>query len=147
MWRHRHHHPRRGWDGSRRHWRYTNPLSRYLRKRMHRRIFFWFGASILLTMLASVGVMGAFGSDSWRHTLDGVEGLAADRFERVWDDPSARGELANALSSRLDLDLAVRDAATGELQQYGSPCRHVEYRLKVTRAGQALGTVEACANR
>jgi two-component system OmpR family sensor kinase len=144
MWRHRHH---RGGNGSRRQWRYMNPLSRYLRKRMHRRIFFWFGASILLTMVASVGVMGAFGSNSWRHTMDDVEGLAADRFERVWDDPAARAELASALSSRLELDLAVRDAASGEVQQYGALCRHVEYRIHVTRGGQALGTVEACAGR
>jgi len=53
--RHAHHHPYR-WHARR------NPVGWYLRMRLHRRIFVWFGASILLTSAVAVG-LASFGTE------------------------------------------------------------------------------------
>jgi two-component system OmpR family sensor kinase len=126
-------------------WRHGNPVAFYFRMRMHRRIFVWFGASILVTMLVSGLVMGLSGSGgSWRKTMLGVQSFGASRFEKVWDDPAARDELARSLSRDLQLDVTVRDARAGTAAVYGAPCTRPDYAAEVTRDGTALGSVEVC---
>jgi two-component system OmpR family sensor kinase len=136
-------HGRHRWHGRR-----PNPVALYMRMRMHRRIFAWFGASILLTAVVAGALMVmSGGSDSWRKGMEGAQRFASDRLERVWDDPAARDELARSAALDLGVNLTLRDARTGAAAVYGSTCPRAEYTVKVRRAGEVLGTVEACLPR
>src|SRR5262245_53448210 len=78
-------------------------IARYVRARLHRRIFVWFGATILLTGVIVALVMLLVGSPpGWKRDYEGMRALVGDRFERVYDDPVARRELADAISQHMD---------------------------------------------
>ncbi len=80
-----------------------NPLLCYVRDRLQRRLFVWFGLTILLTGLAVSGVLSATGAEvGWRRETQRVSAFMSGRFERVWDAPAERDELAQAMSHDLD---------------------------------------------
>jgi signal transduction histidine kinase len=104
---------------------------------------------MLLTVLAVAGVMHltSDGSASWKRETARVQAFVGGRFERVWDDPVAREELARSLGRDLDATVTLEDAAHQNLATLGPPCgRHV-LRVPVRRDGQVLGGVALCAER
>ncbi|HEY6562445.1 MAG TPA: HAMP domain-containing sensor histidine kinase [Polyangiaceae bacterium] len=125
------------------------PVSRFVRQRLHRRIFVWFGASILVTGLVVALVLGlqAQPHSGFREGLVGLRAFAAGQFERVWDDPARREQLARAASEQLGLDLVLEDARGAELGVYGRRCARAEFELPIERRGQRLGQVRVCGNR
>lgn len=117
-------------------------IGRWVRARLHRRLFFWFGAAIILTgfVTAVMGnIMGTGYSDSTR-----LREFASSQFEQVWDDPGARGELVQRVHDSFDVRVVVEDAKGNVLDATGEDCRRREYAVNVDRAGAPLGQVKIC---
>ncbi len=126
-----------------------NPLLCYVRARLQRRLFVWFGLTILCTGLAVSSVLGATGDGEagWRREAQRVSAFMSGRFERVWDSPADRDELAQALSRDLDSTVTIEDADLAPLTVAGAPCKATPVRFAVRRGGQVIGRVGLCADR
>jgi signal transduction histidine kinase len=143
-WRHwGHHHPRHPplppWRGGR-------PFGHHgPRIRLRRRIFLWFGVSILITFLA----IGAFArpgdSDGWDERVAGLERFTAGRFAEAWADSGARERLAFELAKNLDADVTVLDRDGAVLVLAGDRCTSPEFTAEPLRGDEALGKVLICA--
>jgi two-component system, OmpR family, sensor kinase len=116
---------------------------------LHRRLFFWFGVSILLMGAVASAVMwlaGAGGAGA--HEMARVKAFVAGRYAAVWADPGARAELTTALARDLGLGvrLEARDGST--LAEAGPACAQHTLDVTVTDGpGTVLGTVHACQPR
>ncbi len=120
-------------------------VARYLRARLQRRIFAWFGVAILLTTLVAFGVSSLVGEGpGWNRELEGVRALVSEQFGSVWGDPGARDDLARRISEHLRLGLSLTDAAGKPLGTFGGVCIDEPYTTEVHRDGQHLGTVHVC---
>lgn len=123
-------------------------LERYVRARLHRRIFLWFGASILVTVLLVGGGMSAVtraGGSWWAHELERARLLTGHAFERVWDDPAARSALARDVAVDLDVGLVLSRADQSVIASFGRPCRGPLFTAPVVRSGVPLGSVALCS--
>lgn len=103
-----------------------NPLGRYVRARLHRRIFVWFGASILSTGVAVVVLMsiaGRTGNTWYAREMDRARSLSSHAFARVWDAPPARDALARDVADDLEMSVVLTGADQRELAAFGPPCR------------------------
>ncbi len=127
-----------------------NPLARYVRARLRRRLFMWFGASIVLS-LVTVGVVsslvGQVSEPAWKRGFERAQLFAGHELALVWDRPAEREALVRRFAADLDVDVELRDAAGGVLQAEGGPCRYPAFRAAVSRGGAQLGTVSACLGR
>jgi signal transduction histidine kinase len=122
----------------------------YFRGDLQRRLFLWFGISILLTGIAVALVtwlLAGIGEPGWRRELDGVARFVGERFERVWDSNEEREELAQSLSRNLNLDLVLTDVDGSTLAAFGRPCRSSTVSVPVRRGGALLGSVRLCPER
>jgi two-component system OmpR family sensor kinase len=135
---HRHIHPYR-----RHPWRMTR-LGRYLFARLHRRIFIWFGLSILVTGLVVATVMNLVGGSAWSREMDKARTFASNRFAEVWDVPERREALVQGIATDLDVDIELHDAAGALLMRSGNPCEKPDLTVPVVRQGTPLGSVQAC---
>jgi len=150
MRRHRHHHDphdphcvpaalrdtRRGEDRAR----------FYLRWRLQRRIFAWFGATILVTAL-TIGLLSRINGGNSRREMGRVESLLGDRFAAVWDRPAERDDLGRALARELDVDVTLEDTRGAPVATYGRACVEPNRRVSVSKAGAEVGHVNLCAER
>jgi two-component system OmpR family sensor kinase len=127
----------------------VNPLLCFIRARLRRRLFAWFGATILFTGMAVALVMGASESATggWRRDVERVRSFVGGRFDRVWDDPAQRDELARALSHDLEATVVVQGNDKHPLSTFGEPCAAPSYVVPVKRDGQPLGYVSVCTDR
>jgi signal transduction histidine kinase len=123
-------------------------LRRRIRARLQSRLFFWFGAAIVLTGLTLAGVthlVGGFGVTSWRREFDGVRAFVAGRFERAWDSADERDRLARDLAQDLNLGVVVRNAEDRKLSSFGGEtCDGPLLKIPVKRAESVLGSVDLC---
>lgn len=137
--RHRHHRERRGPLG---------PLAYWVRSRLRRRIFWWFGVTILLSGVVAGSLVGVLsdGRGAWRDSLDRATAFVGHRFAEVWDDPAARDRLARSAADELRLAIVLRDASGSELARFGGTCepRHGRFEASVERNGQRVGELTAC---
>jgi signal transduction histidine kinase len=133
----------------RRQWR-MSWLGWYVRARLHRRLFIWFGFSIVLTAaavsvamrLANRSGVGLQGEQQRARTF------IAHQFASVWSDPARRAELATSIATDLDMDVAVIDQQTGARADFGStPCQKPWAVVPVQTGGALLGEVHVCASR
>lgn len=126
-----------------------NPLICYVRARLQRRLFVWFGATMLFTVLAVGGVLHATsdGETSWKREAERLQAFANGRFERVWSSPADRDELARAVSRDLDVSVTLEDEAHREIETFGAPCTGHAFRLPVHRERTPIGYVTFCAQR
>ncbi|MFO0759278.1 MAG: HAMP domain-containing sensor histidine kinase [Byssovorax sp.] len=126
-----------------------NPLLCFIRARLRRRLFAWFGATILFTGMAVMFVMGLTDASGggWRRDVERVRTFIGGRFDRVWDDPVARAELGLALSRDLDATVTVEDHDKQPLSTFGSPCATPPYVVPVHRGEETLGFVTVCTDR
>lgn len=124
--------------------RHRRPRTRigwYMRARLRRRIFVWFGLTIALTFAAIFGTMHLFGGGSeWRRELERARALMTHSFERVWERPDEREALARMIARDLDADLTVRDGAN--VLVVGRPCDK-----PVLTAPVKTGAVAVCPAR
>ena len=114
------------------------------RARMQRRIFVWFGVSILVTAFVVSAVMaavekirGTSNSAQW----DNVQSLLGAQAARVWDDPGQRETWAGDFSKKLGWAVKLEDAQGHELSHYGPPTSRWMGNIRVVKDGQTVGTV------
>jgi signal transduction histidine kinase len=123
-------------------------LRTFVRSRLHRRIFVWFGASIFVTGLTVLFATSALGPPGFaRAWSDGARAFVADRFERAWDRPAEREALALELARDFDVSVTVVDAGGAPLVAAGRRCDHPPFSTPIVRDGRALGAVELCPVR
>jgi two-component system, OmpR family, sensor kinase len=131
--RHHHHHP-------------FGRLRRYVGHRLHRRIFVWFGASILITGVVLGCVMMLLGPRfGWQRQVEGARSFIAWQFADVWQDSERRDALARRAAQDFDVDLVVEDAERKTLAVYGERCQKMEFTTRVETQGKLLGFVRVCA--
>ncbi|WP_317987857.1 sensor histidine kinase [Hyalangium gracile] len=142
-WKHGHWH-HGGWHRDR--LRMTR-MGRYLFEHLHRRLFIWFGLSILVTGLVVATVMNLVGGSAWRQEMERARTFAGNRFAEVWEHPERRAELVQGISRDLDVDLELRDTTGALLLRAGGACDRPTITVPVTRQGVQLGSVQACYAR
>lgn len=129
------HGPRRG------EWR----IAWYVRARLQRRLFFGFGAAIVLTGLAVLGTTALFGSGrTYAEDVEGVRALIGERFAATWSDAAAREELGRSIAEHLRVGLTLRDEGGAALATFGGACIEDAHVAPVVRGGVPLGRVEVC---
>lgn len=122
----------------------THP-GRWVRRRLHRRLFFWFGAAIVLTMAAGALAAKLVGAGSgWRDDVRRVQRFASVQFEEVWSNERARNDRARILHETLNARVILEDPAGSELLRLGEDCHGGEFVAPITRGPTALGTLRLC---
>ena len=123
-------------------------LRHFVRSRLHRRIFVWFGASIFVTGVTVLLAMSAMGpSGPARAWSDGTRAFVADRFERTWDRPAEVEALAAELRRDFGVSVAVLGAGGEERLLAGARCVRPVLGVPIVREGRAIGAVELCHDR
>ena len=132
----RHHRDRRRWPE-------LMPLWRS-RAQMQRRMFVWFGVSILVTgFVVSVVIntverlRGGTGSTEWH----GVQQLISAQAGRVWNNPADRDAWASDLSHHLGWGVRLEDTTGKELAQFGNAERRWVESVPVLENGRPVGQV------
>jgi signal transduction histidine kinase len=127
-------------------------LHHWVRSRLHRRIFVWFGASIVATGATVWLVLSLVSGQqrSWHEDWERFRRYVGHEYAREWDDPAARDGLAERMSRELAIDVVLRDASGAMLSRHGGgadDCDDSHFRAPVERDGAVLGTIEVCAER
>ena len=140
--------PRPQWNRRRerlrlQYWRMSR-LGHFVRARLHRRLFLWFGLTILMTGVVTASVFSLVGGTTWKQEMARLRNFAGHRFEEVWDEPSRREALARSVATDLDIDVELQDTTGAVLTLAGGPCKHTEMTIPVTRAERPLGQVRLC---
>ncbi|WP_254614255.1 ATP-binding protein [Myxococcus sp. CA056] len=130
------------------HWRHhywgMSRLGHFVRSRLHRRLFLWFGLSIFMTGVVVATVFSLVGGNTWKQEMMRLKDFASHRFEEVWSEPARRDALAQSFAKDLDIEVEVTDASGKLLVLAGGLCKHAEFTLPVMRAGTTLGQVRVC---
>ena len=115
------------------------------RSRLQRRLFLWFGATIVLTGLVVGAVVALFGpgGSHWQDDVGRFRELGRTEFSRSWDRPEDRKALTNAVAHAFRANLTVEDASGRVIEQVGERCEG-GYELDVRRGGTLLGVVRGC---
>jgi len=139
-----HHHRRRMRDGF-----VATRIGLYMRARLRRRIFWWFGATIVLAFLvagATMSVLGQ-GNASWHREVERARALVSHSFERVWESPEGRESLARSIAQDLEADITLRDATGARILVVGRACEHPALVSPVRTRGLPAGDVSVCLAR
>ncbi|MBW2465268.1 MAG: HAMP domain-containing histidine kinase [Deltaproteobacteria bacterium] len=132
---HRRRHPRRGIAG-------------YLRGRLRRRLFVWFGVVIVLSGAVAVTVAWATSTaPGWREEVVRLRAFTGQRFAETWQDPPRRDALAEAISVELEANVTLADASGQSIANFGGPCDDRHFTADVIREGAVLGEVSICPRR
>jgi two-component system, OmpR family, sensor kinase len=128
----------------------VNRLSCYVRARLQRRLFVWFGVAILLSGVVFSFVTFVFSASSgsgWSQEVARARVFVGGRFADVWADPPAREALGRSMAQDLDVTVKLVDMRGQSLGAYGKPCRRTWFEAPVVHVGQTIGTVMVCAER
>ena len=107
------------------------------RRDLQRRLFRWFVAAILLASAAVGGMLWLVGDSSWSRHRGRLEGLAARRLERVWEDPIERAIMVRDLEETLGIGVELRDRDGGVLFP-AEPCPGHEHQVVLQGGAQAV---------
>lgn len=114
---------------------------------MQTRLFWWFAAAIVVTVLAAMAVFSVFGDGgrSWRAQLERLESFTAGRYAYVWRNPAQRRELSASIARDLHLGVRTHDArgALLESERYPRDC-DASRSIAIQDHGEPLGSVELC---
>jgi two-component system OmpR family sensor kinase len=109
-------------------------MRHWVRSKLHRRIFVWFGASIVATGASVWLVLSLAAPPSrWHEEVARVHRFIGAQYARAWDDPRERDVLAAEMSRELDVGVRVTDV-------HGRV-------LSIERQGRRLGTLVLCVDR
>jgi len=114
------------------------------RARMQRRLFAWFGVSIVVTALvvmAVTSVVDRFRGLSTREQWDNVQALIGAQASHVWDDPRQRDAWASEIAGRLGWSIELDDASGKQISRFGPSTIHWAASAPVVRGGVKVGTV------
>jgi two-component system OmpR family sensor kinase len=143
MYRHRPH-PHPGPHGP--HCRHFHKFDR-VHPRLQRRIFLWFGASIVFTAIVVAILFRVLSpTDRWHRQAEGLERFVRARVIEVWDDPAARDRFVHDLHADMGLDATLFDAHGRVLSQHGGRCEEAWGSVAITRHGERLGRLEVCGD-
>lgn len=135
-------------DDDQRHRAPIAALQHYVRARMHRRLFLWFGASIAMTGATVVIVLTLFfpEREGPREQYARWQGFVGGIFAPLWDDPVRRGELAESMAAQLDVGITLEDVEGRVLAEHGAyRCHHEpQFSAPVTLRGRSIGVVQLC---
>ena len=113
------------------------------RARMQRRLFVWFGVSIVVTALVVMAVTTLL--DQFRGTSraqrDNVQALIGAQAGHVWDSPGQRNAWASEIAERLGWSIELDDAGGKQIGRFGPPTVHWAASAPVLRDGVQVGTV------
>lgn len=123
-------------------------VTRFIRSRLHRRLFLWFGLSIVLTGGAMGFVMHTVGGGEfgWKKTMDRGRAFVAGQYHDVWNDPVRRSALTNAIARDLQMGVVVEDAS-GNIIEAAGPCDKKDIHSRVMNGSETLGIVHICTPR
>jgi signal transduction histidine kinase len=138
---HRSHHHYRDYQCVR-----PSPVRRAIRGALQRRLFWWFGISIVLTGAVVALVMHLLrpAGAGWSEEVLRAHQFVGHRMAAVWSDPDARRDLTRDLSRDIGLDVRVEDAQGHELDAAGDACTTGDFVVPVTRGTTSLGVVRCC---
>jgi two-component system OmpR family sensor kinase len=106
---------------------------------LQRRLFLFFGATILVTALAAAVLTHVLAGTPWSEKWNRMERLFGDELARVWDDPAERRDLAKRVALALDLSVELRAADGTVIEHEGKPCRRPMMVAPVLRDGAVVG--------
>jgi two-component system OmpR family sensor kinase len=123
-------------------------VTRFIRSRLHRRLFLWFGLSIVLTGAAMGFVMHTVGGGEfgWKKTMERGRTFLASQYREVWNDPVRRSALTNSIARDLQMGVVVEDA-NGNLIEAAGPCNKKDIHTRVANGPVTLGMVHVCTPR
>ncbi len=127
-----------------------NRLSCYVRARLQRRLFIWFGVAILLSGVVFSLVTFVFSASSgtgWSQEITRARVFVGGRFAEVWDKPEARESLGRAVARDLEVTVTLIDAQGQILGAYGKPCHRTSFEAPVMQAERHVGSIVICAER
>jgi signal transduction histidine kinase len=117
---------------------------------LHRKLFLWFGMSILITAAIAGGVFGAiakFTETDWKRDLARLQTFASNMFAEVWSEPGERERLAQRIAGDLEVRVSLYDARDQLLLEAGPTCDRARWKVPVTKGAERLGTITFCAPR
>lgn len=123
---------------------------RYLSARLHRTVFAWFAATIVLTIAITTGLMFVGGhAFEPPHIKRGEQprNYLAHQFAKVWEQPTARHQLATDIEADFEFGLRLVDAKGVEMDQVGMRCSEAWQSIPVLQGPVTLGKVELCHAR
>lgn len=118
-------------------------LLRHVDGKLHRKLFFGFGATIFVTFVVLGLVMHGLSSSlppPWEQEWRRVGALVSGEFVEVWDRPRAREALAEHIAEQLKLQVEVFDLGGAALSRHGEPCHSRTWQVDV----QDRGMVRFC---
>lgn len=127
-----------------------NRFSCYVRARLQRRLFAWFGVAILLSGVVFSLVTYLFSASNgsgWSNETARARIFVGGRFADVWEDPSARESLGRVFARDLDVTVTLIDTRGEIIGAYGKHCPRTFFEAPVVRTGQRMGSVLVCAER
>ncbi|MBK9002109.1 MAG: HAMP domain-containing histidine kinase [Myxococcales bacterium] len=119
----------------------------YVRSRLHRRLFLWFGASIFVTglVVAAAAHLLLGGADGgWRRTVERGRSFIGNQLAESWDDPARRDALARSVVRDLGMSIVLEDARGELIGAYGEPCPRPDVEAPVRRQERLLGNAKLC---
>src|SRR5262245_58404818 len=131
---HHHHHMR---------WRRMGPMGRYVRTRLRRRLFVWFGWAIITTALAVGVTMMTLGNPWWKDYQGALEFLANES-AKDWDNPAARDARLYEAAHAVNANIELRSPTGQLLSTTGEECQHTHFKVPVMRNGVPVGQLTAC---
>jgi len=122
---------------------------RFVSARLHRQLFMWLGITILFTGMVVSGVVSALRPDasSMESDVMRIQRFVGERFQRVWDQPAERHDLAVEIAKAFEVDLTLRDVAKKPVEQIGPGCDKPEFTVPILRGNSPLGALSVCIDK
>lgn len=112
-------------------------------RRLQSKLFWWFGATILLTGATVFTMHAVFGSAA--PDLDRGREFVAERFRESWDNPAERRQYAKAMHEVFHLNVALVDAAGRPLERFGDACPPLKsWKIPIRHGDELAGSVIGC---
>ncbi len=114
-------------------------------KKLHRRLFFWFGASILVTFVVMGGMMHQGQNQEVRRDRQAIAKMLANEITPVWTDKSRRDAVTTRLASMFSAPVVVRNANGSVISGDAmASCETPAHKADIRRGGDVVGQVRVC---
>ncbi|MCA9646876.1 MAG: hypothetical protein KC492_39585, partial [Myxococcales bacterium] len=117
----REHWARHHWAHGHGHWHHGGRWGFWLKARLHRRLFFWLGMTLLLMMFVAgtAGRLLVGGAAPWKAEKTGISKFVGESFASVWERPVERNALVRSMVKNFRVDIKVVDAGGKVLEASG----------------------------